>query len=382
MNKAIVIILFDQPHEHTADYAKQTAIYFSKNNFVLGVLQKDAISIKEIIFHPRSFIFFKKINLHYYIYQPVYVLPFRRFQTIVSLNLLLNALLIRLIIEAISFRNKLIKKYIWIFNPISYPLFRYLGSSYISLYDCVDYHGEEETGVFEKPLIKLVDYMFVNSKTLFDIHHTKRQDIHIVPLGFDEQTFAKKNNLKIVNIPKNRPIIGYIGGLNSRLDFDLLSDLIKRNPQYTFVFVGPVQMHEIQKDFILHTKPVIDSLFLYKNAIHIPFVTKTQIPEIVRQFTICIIPYDVKSGFNKYCYPMKLLEYFYMGKPVISTPIDELKQFIPYIRIGKDLNEWEQNIQELVSTPWPSIFKNEQKTIARNNNWNHKISMIMNLVME
>jgi hypothetical protein len=77
---------------------------------------------------------------------------------------------------------------------------------------------------------------------------------------------------------------------------------------------------------------------------------------------------------------MKTLEYFFYGKPVVSTPIEELKQFPKFVRIGKTTVEWERNIRELLSKPWPINFQKEERKIAKVNSWDKKLSEITRLI--
>ena len=75
---------------------------------------------------------------------------------------------------------------------------------------------------------------------------------------------------------------------------------------------------------------------------------------------------------------MKLFEYFYLGKPVISTPIEELKRFPKFVKIGKTAKEWEKHIKFLLSKPWP--YQKEQKKLAKENSWKSKIEVISKII--
>ena len=104
------------------------------------------------------------------------------------------------------------------------------------------------------------------------------------------------------------------------------------------------------------------------------------IPSIIKQFDIGIIPYNIKLLSNKYCYPMKIFEYFYLGKPVISTPIKELKNFPEYVKIGNTIEEWKKHIEILLSKPWPEKYERKQKKLAIANSWSNKINTINKLI--
>ena len=62
----------------------------------------------------------------------------------------------------------------------------------------------------------------------------------------------------------SRPIIGYIGGIHKWLDQDLIKFLAWSNPEYSFVFIGPLQvgvapLHSLKNVYFLgkqdHDRP-------------------------------------------------------------------------------------------------------------------------------
>jgi hypothetical protein len=376
MNNALVIILFDHPREHTSDYAHQTARFFRKQNIVIGVLCKDAKSLWELLRERKKFRIWETQNRNYYIYRPLYVIPLRRYAVIQKLNIFLNSIIVRLISFVFCRTRAISKTYLWIFNPENYPVMKLFGSSVVSVYDCVDYHGHEPEHKNEHLLIRQCAHVFVNSRVLFDSIYLHRHDVRQVPLGFDLPMFKSRHPASPTRLPHTQPVIGYIGGINSRLDYPLLSELAGKNPQLNFVFVGPIQRHEEDGAFEAFVKPKIDALLSYPNVYHVLHVSKDTIPGIIRQFDIGMIPYDTSKQFNKFCYPMKFLEYCYTGKPVLSTPIDELKQFPKFVKTGRTAKEWEKNITEILSKPWSSGFQKEQRRIAEANSWENKFSGI------
>jgi glycosyltransferase involved in cell wall biosynthesis len=205
-----------------------------------------------------------------------------------------------------------------------------------------------------------------------------RSDIYIVPQGFRLDEFTKRPKKKII-IPHDVPIIGYIGAINYRLDFRLLVAVAKHFPMLKFVFVGPTQEEEVPLGKI-RLRYAERNLFSLPNVIRISGVDKTMVPGIIAQFDIGMIPYESKQDFNRFCYPMKLFEYFYLGKPVISTPIEELKRFPKFLKIGRTAPEWEKEINTLLAVPWPNSNKSAQRRIATDNNWKNKIDSICSFI--
>ena len=169
-----------------------------------------------------------------------------------------------------------------------------------------------------------------------------------------------------------------MGGLNDRIDYQLLEKLIKNNQRWHFVLWGPIQDSLLMNKS--HIKKAIYSILSLPNVTHSWSLNKKEIPSIIQQFDIGIIPYNASLEFNRYSYPLKAFEYFYMGKPVISTPIHELERFPDLIIINKSYEEWEKTIKKLLSKPWPIKYQKLQRKIAEDNAWENKLEKICRLI--
>lgn len=370
----LIVVPFLLAWDWSADYQRQTCLVLAKANKVVAYMHKDSIFfIKALIKRKIAYPKIKNITF----YTPLYFLPFRRIPLIEKLN------------QVISFKifSRIHKNQkdniLWIFDPDFY-FYPKVERRILSIYDCVDYHWspdkkrDEKIRQNEEKLISAVDLFVVNSHILSKIHSKVRKPDKVVPQGFRIQDFTAKYKPP-VKFPLNKPIIGLAGAINERLDLNLLDKLIKRNPQWNFILWGPQQ--EAGFDDPVKTKKVLNRLFSLPNVITGQLKTPKKVPAIVEQFTIAMIPYDTGQDFNKYCYPMKLFEYFYLGKPVLSTPIEELKQFPKYVKIGNTAEEWEAQINELLSEPWTKTFKEEQRKLAVANSWENKIDEISKLIV-
>lgn len=369
--KKLFIIPFELPWNWTADYQRQTIFELNKNNNkVLAYMNKD------------SYFFLKKRQKKNYpniknvdFYQPQNFILFQRFELIQSLNQLINLIIIRL-------KNINKKIYLWSFDPDFY-LLNYLASflAITTIYDCVDYHSHNNQAINhqirtkEDKIIKNSKYFFVNSRELAKIHSKKRKPTAIVPQGFDLTTFETKlKKLAFFNKIK-KPIIGYIGGINYRLDYDLLIKLAKNNPNWQFVFWGPVQKQDDDQQNQVEEKQ--KTLFSLANV----FVSQSErknIPAVINHFDVCLIPYKTTYLFNKHCYPMKIFEYFYLKKPIVSAPINELKKFPRnLISIAEDYFSWQKKIEEKIEKKESDTVKKTKQRLAFENSWKNKISSIL-----
>ncbi len=378
-NNLLIILPFYNKPNWTADYQEQTTCQLSKKYQVVAYCEYNKVTIKDIVLLRKSLPKpLQKIDGKYY-FTPFDILPFVRFTIIKKINSLINMSLLFLILRINPFRQQLI---IWGFHPEVADFAKHFPLKHTSVYDCVDYFDSliaEHKAIIKKQedhILKHFDYVVVNSHSLYSLHSKKRSNIHIAPLGFSQ----RDQIIKVKKITQNRSIIGFVGAINYRLDYILLKKLIERNKKWTFVFWGPRQKDA--QDMCVSVDENIDYIFSLQNVIHGQSDRRDEVYSMIQQFDICIIPYDTSLAFNKYCYPMKLFEYFFIGKPVVSTPINELEYYPKYIRIGKTAKVWEQHIRRLLEQPWPKIYKSEQREIAFNNTWEKKIESIRKILKE
>jgi hypothetical protein len=372
-NDALILLICDTPWLWSVDYVNQIAFEFSKNNLVICYLSADINSWNKL--HNFKFLF-KKVNKNLYLYNPFNFFPLINYR-LNKVNLLLNLFLVKCITLFITWYKKINNKVFWIFDPALINIYNHF-SEFFLLYDCVDFFiaSDYKNKLYnieaEKYLCKKAGLVVANSKVLQKHLKKYRQDVKLSPQGFRED-MAPINHNKYINLHLKHPVIGFVGGINNRLDTKLLEKLIKNNPKWNFVFWGPIQSDLPTGSDRLNA---IMSFLKLPNVITGKSIDKEEISGIISQFDIGIIPYDISQDFNKYCYPMKLFEYFYLGKPVVSTDILELRRFPNFVKIGKNYKEWEKAIADILSSTWSKEKIKEELALAKKNSWEKTIEAI------
>ena len=134
-----------------------------------------------------------------------------------------------------------------------------------------------------------------------------------LPSGVDVAHFARA--LKplpgvpddIAALPK--PVFGYCGAVDERIDFDLLRALCSSQPHGSVVLLGPVLLRPDNLPPNLHLmgpRPYDD------------------LPAYVKGFNVCLIPFR-RTPLVAHVSPTKTPEYLAAGKPVVSTPIPDVE---------------------------------------------------------
>lgn len=384
MNNACIILLCNTPWDWPADYVAKTAEELAKRNTVICIFWFEALSLKELFSKRKTAAIFRRFKNNIFIYQGVHVLPFRRYRFVREINITINMAVIKLYVRIIQFQRRFTGLYTWYFDPRQYNIARHFSSDrYTSIYDIVDYWrgASELSASIKKELILSEDraiagagIVTVNSKTLFTLHSKIRKDIHHVPLGFRSNDYMHGSKKYTFPHDASKPIIGYVGHINNRLDYGLLEKLAKALPEYLFVFAGPKDNEQLSG---IHQ---VNAFFSLPNVVYVGSVHKRYVPSVISIFDVCIVPYRTHEAFNMYSFPMKIMEYFYMGKPIVASPIKELKRFPELVQVASSFHEWQHCIKKILSNEWPKDYARRERLVAKENSWERKIHKIYSII--
>jgi len=389
ISQALIIVFFNTKLDFICDYCLQTAIFLAKRNIVIVFLWPESKSLKEIIINKIKNkknlpIVWKKRNIIFY--QPIHFIPFRRYKFIDNINLFINIILIQIINLFLTINKHVVMKIAWIYD-FEYYLATNTLINYLKIYDCVDYLASvdkvENKLIIkkEKSFINKVNLIFTNSSALFQLKKDQHSKVFKVPQGFNSNIFLKtkkqKKPIELKNIPS--PKIGFIGNIDHRLDFKLISQLIIKNSQWSFIFIGPIYRNPIQAK-VINLDKKLKMLRQLKNVFFLKKIAKRKVPAFIDNLDLGFIPYDLSQEFCRYSYPMKIFEFFARGKPVISTPIESLIPLEPYVKIAKDAKEFEKEIKSILKNSWPKEYIKKQKELAQANSWENKIKKMSQIL--
>lgn len=221
--------------------------------------------------------------------------------------------------------------------------------------DLACYHIDDEysfaqvevpTSSEESRLISRVDQVIVSSFSLFEKKGHLNRHTLVVNNGVDYQAFATPRAIpeELKNIPN--PRIGYIGIIKNTLNLEMMFDLARENPQWSFVFVGP------QKNLKV-TLPLTRKLSMLSNVYFLGEKDPEEVPAYMQHVDVSLLCYKM-NDYTKYIYPLKLHQSLAAGRPTVGTPIESIKIFSPFVGLASTKDEWRQAIVDSINSP-PSL---------------------------
>lgn len=192
----------------------------------------------------------------------------------------------------------------------------------------------------ERALLQKADVVFAASSALVEHCRELGADPVEVPMSIDFEASRAAREGRVPAPSELRGLagrlIGYMGGLNSKVDVELLEAVCERFPNDTLVVLGGVD------DPRCRPRSAPNLVILGER----PY---GQIAGYLVRFDVCLIPYKL-SQFTKAVNPGKLLEYLALGRPVVSTPLPEVLRFSKLVRVAGNREEFLAAIEDAFRT--------------------------------
>ena len=213
------------------------------------------------------------------------------------------------------------------------------------------------------------DLAFANCSNVVDSMRPLTRDIHLVPnaaepVTEDYERWPMPRELR--QLP--RPIIGYVGNLDTaRLDARLLETVVKRRPDWQFVFIGSARRDQA-------------TLALSEHA-NVHFLGVRPYPKVlryIRHFDVAMVPH-LDNELTRNMNPLKLYVYLSLRIPIVATPIANTDAIAEFIQVGRTDTEFIDAIERCLADGFGSRAARIDD-VLRANSWDERVRRIATLV--
>jgi glycosyltransferase involved in cell wall biosynthesis len=210
----------------------------------------------------------------------------------------------------------------------------------------------------DKPQNQLIEHASIAARTLvipqasFDELRAKLGDrvVKLPQLGSIvrneiEESAGLEEPAAFHSIP--RPRLIYLGAPQSRLMLPALREILAARPQWHFVHFG--------------APDALNSA----NSHAMPWMSKADLARVIAMTDVAFMPYDGANEQSFNCVPLKLLDHFEIGTPVVSTPIISVRELRDVVYLGENAEELTNAIESALNEPPDSPKRMRRKEIAR-----------------
>ena len=219
------------------------------------------------------------------------------------------------------------------------------------------------------------DLIFTNTEPLAEylrsLGHAK---VFCVPNGIDLDLFKPQQERALIPALDHlkRPIVGYVGRIQERLDFPLLEYLLRKNPGVTFVLIGPIVSPWVKRP--------INRLQAFKNFRYLGPISWREMPQYLSYFDVGIVPH-LDTPQTRSMDPLKTYEYLAMGLPVVVSEVAASKELAPALLVARSKEDFDSRLKEALSGKRP-MKPEKVRALLTNFTWQRRFETMWRLVSE
>lgn len=270
---------------------------------------------------------------------------------------------------------------VWLYDAASSSLIGHCGEK-AAVYDCVDDHIEVAG---RNPRVRALltegdtraarssNVVITTTRTLYERHRVTNPRTHLVPNVGDYKHFAPAASRTIAAeevAALTRPVLGFTGNVAAwKVDFELLTEVASRRPQWSLVLVGPARADALEQLSRLASLP---------NVHYLGSKPYDRVPEYVAGFDVGLCPYlwnaAMRSGF-----PLKLYEYLAAGKPVVASGNPDVAGMEPDVRLVRGADDFVLAVEDVLALG-SDDDRARRMTLAAANTWESRTRQMLDLI--
>ena len=265
----------------------------------------------------------------------------------------------------------------WIFHPMGLGTARSVRARGV-IYYCTDDQSSnpgvdaQQIRLMERELVHEADQTITTAKPLADRLSPDAKHVTVVPNVADTELFARDtkgaNHPALTAIERlPRPRLGYLGNLASyKIDLELVYELARRRPDWTFVLAGPRNMGD--------TKGTVADTGAPPNVAFVGPVPFEFAPAAMDRFDVCLLP-SAKHEVMSYSFPLKFFEYLMRGKPIVSRRLPTLEPYGDWFLPADDAREFEHAIAHALASDSEEA-RASRRLFASRTGWSEKMESL------
>ena len=168
------------------------------------------------------------------------------------------------------------------------------------------------------------------------------------------------------------PLLGYVGNMTARIDWDLLDGLTSARPDWSFVLIGaPPRAHAPDTR--------IGQIFARPNVHALGVVPRAELGAYLDTLDVAIVPHT-NDPISRRMNPLKLYVFRGHGLPVVSTPVWNIDDFLGDIAIAASAGEMEKEIERALAETAASGRRFPDADVLAKLDWSARVATMLDAI--
>jgi len=234
--------------------------------------------------------------------------------------------------------------------------------------------GMDKTANSAIHMLKQVDFMVACTHGVAQSYRTAggyTGEYVVAENGCDAEYFLDiLSNYPAKTQQSEKPVAIFQGGINQRLDYKLLLDLIKKMRDWQFVFCGKAV-----------DSPGWNQILQLKNVQYIGPVAPEEFGARMCAATVGLIPY-IQDDWIRNSLPLKAYEYVACGLPVVTVPITALEREVELMPTATTAEEFESVMRRIAKTRYDPKYLSMRKKAALENSYDGRFEQMRERLLQ
>jgi glycosyltransferase involved in cell wall biosynthesis len=255
----------------------------------------------------------------------------------------------------------------WLYTPLALPIATAIQANTI-VFDVMDdlsafAHASPQMRFMHRTALASADVVFAGGHSLHRAVSEHRSDVLCFPSGVELEHYGRSIPQRPAT--RRRPVAGYVGVLDERLDLELLHTLATQLHDWDVHMVGPV------------TKIDPSTLPAAPNLRYLGAQPYARLPEVMAGFDVALMPFALNESTRSIS-PTKSLEYLAAGLPVVSTRVpDVVADLGDIVELADDGLQFAAACRRLASSATPPETEVAIRALLRWNQWDTIVDRMM-----
>jgi len=256
----------------------------------------------------------------------------------------------------------------WLYTPLAFPLIQQMTPA-MTVFDVMDdlaafAHASPRLRFAHALALSSCDVVFTGGHSLQRATLPHRQDALCFPSGVELEHYSRS----IQQRPswRERPVAGYVGVLDERLDLGLVERLAALLHDWDIHMVGPI------------TKIDPATLPAAPNLTYSGPRSYAELPEVMAGFDVALMPFALNESTRSIS-PTKSLEYLAAGLPVVSTRVpDVVADLGAFVDLADDAEQFATACRRLAASSARPDRNMAIQALLRWNQWDSIVDRMWN----